>query len=98
MLLYGRNSAVVTGDMLKVQEVLLHQSAIQIMGMTAQHTMRVEWECPLVADALDNARLLTIKECIQHRQATIAVQVACRSIYEIFKESKRMPGANRFLR
>ena len=46
------------------------------MGMTARHMASREWERPSVAEALETARLWTIKEFIQRSQATVADQVA----------------------
>ena len=39
--------------------------AIRLMGMMVRRTASGEWECPLVAEALDNAGLCPIKEYIQ---------------------------------
>ena len=53
VLLYERNSWVVTGAMLKVLECFHHQAARQIAGITDQHTKDREWEYPPVSDLLE---------------------------------------------
>ena len=66
--------------------------------MTAQSTMSGEWEYPLVDEALDTAAIWPIKEYIQRRQATVAVKVACRIIYELYIGAEKIPGSSRFMR
>ena len=74
MLLYVSDSWVVTGSMLRVMERFHHQTEKRITGMTAQCT--TSWECPPVAEALETSGPWPIKEYIQHRQDTVAEQVA----------------------
>ena len=52
--------------------------------------MSGEWEWPPVAEALETAGLWPIKEYIQRRQDTVAAQVACHPIYELFTGVKRI--------
>ena len=52
LLLYGSERWVVTGDMLKVLEVLHYQSARQITGMAVTCRVGREWEYPLVVVAI----------------------------------------------
>ena len=65
VLLYGRNSGVVTGSIIKVIEVLHNWSSIWIVEMMEQHTTSGEWEWTLVADTLDTSVIWTIKDYIQ---------------------------------
>ena len=98
MILYGRESWVVMGDMLKLLEWFHHRADIRIVGMPAHHmTIRV-WEWPSVADSLDTSGLWPIKDCIQCSQASIAAQAAYRTIYELYTGTDRMTEASRFLR
>ena len=46
VLLYGSNSWVVTGEMLKVLTAFHHQAAQQITGMTEKRGACGEWEYP----------------------------------------------------
>ena len=76
VLLYGSESWVVTGYMLKVLKGLQNWVEIRIMGMMAQSKMIREWECPPVSETMYTDGLYPIKEYIQRRQATIEAQVA----------------------
>ena len=80
VLLYGSDSWVVTGAMLKVLEGLHHRLARRITGMMA---MNRDWEWTPADEALETAGLWPIKEYIQRRQNKIAAQVSCRTIYEL---------------
>ena len=62
VLLYGSNSWVMTGSMLKLIDVLCHWVARRIVGMMVRRTTIGEWECSLVAEALDTAGIFPIKE------------------------------------
>ena len=61
VLLYGSESWVVTGGMLKVLEVFHHRLSKRILGMTAHRTTGGEWEWTPVAEALKAAGILKIK-------------------------------------
>ena len=74
---------VVTGAMLKVLEGFHPRAAWRIIGMEAMHTEDREWYYSLVYDLMKASRLGSIKEYIQRQKATIAAQVAFRSIYEM---------------
>ena len=52
----------------------------------------------LVADAIETPGIWPIKEYIQWRQATIAVQVNLPTTYELYTGTYMMPEASRFLR
>ena len=62
VLLFGSESWVAMGEILKVLEVFHHQAARQITGMTAQHMEDGDWEYPTVTDALEAAGLWPIKK------------------------------------
>ena len=98
VLLHGIESWVVMGAMLKVIEGFHHRVARRITGMTARHTMIVEWEWTPVAEALDTTGICPTKEYIQRRQATVAAQVACRPIYELCTGAERIPGTSWFMK
>ena len=78
------------GDILRVLDGLHHQIAISITGMMAQRITSREWEPPPVAEALETAGIWPIEEYIQQRQATVAVQVAFRPIYELCAGAERI--------
>ena len=65
--------------------------------MTLRCTTSGEWECLPVSEALYTAGLCPIKEYIQQIQATVAVQVTCRLIYELFIGAERVWGTSRFM-
>ena len=98
VLLYGRESWVVTGAILKLLEGFHHRQDRRIAGMTEWHTTSGEWECSLVADALETKGIWKINKYILRRQATIAVQVAFRPIYDLCTGEEKNLGASRFMR
>ena len=98
VLLYGRKSWAVTGDILKVLEGFHNWLERQLTGMTVRRTTRGEWYWPPVADVLYTTELWPIKEYIQRRHTTLADKVAYRPIYEICRGAERMPVASRFMR
>ena len=70
--LYGGDSSVVMGEILKVIQVFHHHVVRKIVGIMAQLMMSGEWEWPPVAEALETAGIWPSKENIQQRQATLA--------------------------
>ena len=63
VLLYGSESWVVTGEMIKMLEIFDHQVARRITGMAAQRNMDGEWEWTPVSEELKTAGIFPIKEC-----------------------------------
>ena len=92
VILYGRESWVVKGEMLKVLERFHHQAAQRITGMTEKRGAGVEWECPSVVEATEAEGIHLIGVYISRRQATIAERVSCRPIYELCMEAERISG------
>ena len=92
VILYGSESWVVTGKMLKVLEGLHHWVTKWITGMKATCGVGGELEHPPVLAAMDTTGLNPIREYIRRRQATIAEKVACHPIYEICVEAERITG------
>ena len=60
-----------------------HQTARQIVGMTAIRVADGTWEYPPVVAALEVSGLYSMHGCIRRRKKTIAVQVEYLTIYEI---------------
>ena len=60
VLLYGIESWVVTGEILKVLEGLYHQVAQRITGMRVKHRTGGKWEYPSVVEAMEAAGIHTI--------------------------------------
>ena len=58
VLLYGRGSWVVTGEMLKVLEEFHHRVARRITGMTAKRGAGEEWEYPPVVEEMEDMGIL----------------------------------------
>ena len=52
MILYGTESWLVTGDILKVPEGFHHRAYRCIRGMTVTHGVGGEWEYPMVVTAM----------------------------------------------
>ena len=98
MLLYHSESWVATGLMLRVLGGFHHRSDRRITGMTVTRGAVGEWEYPPVMAALESAGPHPIMEYNRKRQATIAENVACRPIYELYLEAERMPGTSRRMR
>ena len=84
VLLYGRETWVVMGDIMKVREGFHPWVSKRVTGMTARCTTSGEWEWTLVAKVLVTDGLWPTKEYIQRRQVAVAAQVAYRPIYEMF--------------
>ena len=61
VLLYGSDSWVVMGSMLKLLEVFHHWVERIIVGMTVCCTMSIDWGWTPVAEALDTAGIWPIK-------------------------------------
>ena len=80
VLLYGSDSWVVTGEMLKFLEGFHHQVARRIT------------EYPPLVAALEAAGLHPTMEYIRRRQINIAEKLACLPIYELYVEAERRPG------
>ena len=57
VLLYGSESWVVTGEVLKVLTAFHHRAARRITGMTAKRGAGGKWEYPAVKEAMDSAGL-----------------------------------------
>ena len=62
VLLYRINSWVVTGAMMKVLEGFRHQAAWRIAVIMHRNIEDGEWEYPPVADSLEAAWILLIRE------------------------------------
>ena len=82
VLLYGSEIWVVMGAILKVIVGFHHRLARNIMGLTAQSMAGGGWYWPPVTEALDTARLCTIKENEQQSQDTVAAQLSRWTIYD----------------
>ena len=67
VLLYGRESWVVTGDMLKVLTTCHHQLAQRIAVMTEKCGAGREWEYPAAEEAMDFEGILPIRVYIKRR-------------------------------
>ena len=98
VLLYGSEIWVTTGDMLKVLEGFHHREARRIMGMAETRGAGGEWEYPLVVAEMEAAGLHPIRDYIRRRQSTIAENVACLPIDEIYSKEEEMPGTSRIVR
>ena len=98
VLLYGRESWAVTGDILKILTAFRHRAAFRIMGMTEKRGSGGEWEYPAVEGAMDSAGLHPIGVYINSQQTTIAERVACRPVYALCTEVERMLGTSQMVR
>ena len=75
VLLYGSETWVATGDIIKVLEGLHHQAARRITGIKATCGASGDWEYQPVVAALEAAVLHPIMEYIRRRQANIEEKV-----------------------
>ena len=64
VLLYGCETWTVTDSMLKVLEGFHHRIARRISGKTAVKVGDNQWEYPPIVEALEEAGLWTMKECV----------------------------------
>ena len=95
VLLYGSESWMVTGEMLKVLAGFNHREARQITGMTKKRV--ADGEYPPVVVTPEAAGLNPIQEYIWGRQVTIPAQMACCPIYELCTKAERRPGKIRMI-
>ena len=92
VILYGSESWVVTGDMLKVLKVFHHYVARRIIGMTDTLRSGREWEYPPVMTEMEAVVLHPLREYMCRQQAIIPENVAWRPIYELCVEMDWLPG------
>ena len=71
-LLYGSDSWVVTGKILKLLEEFHHREAREITGMTATCGVDGEWGPPPVVAEMEAVGLQPIQEYIRKRQETMS--------------------------
>ena len=67
VLLYGSESWVVTGEMLKVLTLFHHWVSLLITSMTEKCGAGREWEYPAVEEAMDSAGIHQIRLYIKRR-------------------------------
>ena len=60
-----------------------HQAARRITGMTKKCGAGVEWDHPLVVEAMESTGLHPIGVHIKRPQVTISERVACRPVYKL---------------
>ena len=77
VLLYDRESWVVTGEILKILTGFHHWVAQQITGITAIFWAGEEWEYQLIEEAMEAVGIHPIWVYINRRQTTIAERLAC---------------------
>ena len=94
VLLYDRESWVVTREMLKVLTAFQHWSTQRITGMTVKRGAGGEWEYPSVEEAMEAAGIHPIGVYIKSRQTTIVDRVAFRPVYALCTETERIPGTS----
>ena len=97
-ILYGSDSWVVKGAMLKVLEGFHHREARRITGMMATRGAGREWEYLPLVEALEAAGIHPIMKYIRRQKATIAEKLACRLIYELCVEAEWRPGTSGMMR
>ena len=86
VLLYGSESWVVTGEMLKVLTEFHHRASRRITGMMAKRGADGWWEYPAVEEVMEYAILNPMRVYIKRRQMTIAERVACWIVYALCPE------------
>ena len=71
VLLYGRESWVVTREMIKLLTAFHHWSSLQILGMMAKRGSGREWKYPAVKKAIGSAGIHPIGVYIKKWKTTI---------------------------
>ena len=97
VLLYGSESCVMTGDMLKVLTVFHHRAERWITGMTAKRGAGGEWVYPVVEETMESVGIHRIGVYIKRRQTTIADRVDFWPVYALYTEAERIPGTSRIV-
>ena len=98
VLLYGSESWVVTGEMLKVLTEFHHRASRRITGMTAKRGADGWWEYPAVEEVMESAGIHPIGLYIKRRQKTISESVAFRPVYALCTEVEKTPGTIQIVR
>ena len=97
VILYGSGSCVVKGKIIKVLEGFHHREIRRITGMTATCGAGREWEYLLVVVTLEAAGLQPIIDYIRRQYTTIAENLACCPIYELYVEAEWILGTIRMI-
>ena len=84
MFLYGGDSLVVMGDIMKVMEGLHHRISLRISGMTARQVREEVRECSLAMEELEAASMWPMNDYSHRRQATIENYIGNHPIYDIY--------------
>ena len=91
VLLHGCETWTITDSILKVLEGFHHWIARRISGKTAIRVGDNQWECPPIEEALEEAGLWTMKECVGRRHASIADFIATRPAHELCLQATPPP-------
>ena len=84
--------------MLKALTEFHRRAARRITGVTAKREADREWEYPEVEEATESAGIHPIRVYIKMMQKTIAERLACRPVYALCTEAKRMLRTIRIVR
>ena len=98
VLLYRRDSWVVTEVMLEVLEGFHHRVSWRIAGKSDRQVGEEGWGWSSVVEALEAAGMWFMKEHIWRRQSNIAEYITKWPISELCMGAERMPGSSRFMR
>ena len=94
VLLHGCETWTITDSVIKVLEGFHHRIARRISGETAFRVGDNQWECPPIEEALEEAGLWTMRECIRRRHASVEDCVATRPIHELCLAASPPPGGD----
>jgi hypothetical protein len=90
VLLYGSESWVLTGDLMRQVRSFHRRCCRGLTGEFVRQDEEGEWICPKSEEVLKKAGVLTIEEYIQRRRDTIMKYVETRNIYGTCKSSQKI--------
>jgi len=90
VLLYGSESWVLTGDLMRQLRSFHRRCCRGLTGEFIRQDEEGEWICPKSEEVLKKAGVLTIEEYIQRRRDTIMKYAETRNIYGKCKSSRKI--------
>ena len=87
VLIYGSESWVVSGDIMRKLRSFHHRVARYLTGRHIRKNADGTWTCPPSADVLERAGLLTLDDYIRRRRDTVQEFTRFRPIYELCRTS-----------
>ena len=93
MLLFGKETWVVTPKMERALSGFLHREARRLTGRQARRAKDGDWYYPSLEGAMREAGLTDIRKSIANRQNTVVQYIATRPLLDLCEGSRAREGA-----